>query len=426
MTVQAASATRQDDATAMSQDDAGAMPQEVASPMQPLAVTQHTLVTALGDGRAATVVALREGRSGLRRIDFETAALGAWLGQVDGLDTMPWPRALADFDCRNNRLAERGLLADGFADAVVAARERHGAGRIGVFLGTSTSGILQTELAYRRRDPATGALPAELHYATTHNTYSVARYVRERLGLRGPAAVVSTACSSSAKVFGQAARLIALGLIDAAVVGGVDSLCLTTLYGFHALELLTGDICRPWDARRRGLAIGEAAAFALLERDAAAPMAWLLGCGESSDGHHMSAPHPEGAGAALAMREALAMAGCGAAEVDYVNLHGTGTPGNDAAEDRAVCAVFGRATPCSSTKGHTGHALGAAGAVEASIAMLVLQEQWLPAGLNLREPDPQLHAGYLLQPRAAAVRRVASNSFGFGGSNACLLFGAAR
>jgi len=394
--------------------------------MKPVAITDHTLVSALGDGRDATLAALRECRSGLRRQDFETARLGAWLGMVDGLDAMAWPQDLAAFDCRNNRLAERGLQADGFAASVQRARQRFGAQRIGVFLGTSTSGILSTELAYRRRDPATGALPAELHYAQTHNTYSLARYVRQRLDLQGPAAVVSTACSSSAKVFGQAARLIELGLIDAAVVGGVDSLCLTTLYGFSALELVSSDICRPWDADRKGLSIGEAAAFALLERDAEAPRAWLLGCGESSDGHHMSSPHPEGAGAAMAMRQALAQAGCDAAAVGYVNLHGTGTPGNDAAEDQGVRAVFGTATPCSSTKGHTGHTLGAAGGVEAAISMLALQHGLAPAGLNVEQIDPSLRVNYLLQPLHAPLKVVASNSFGFGGSNCCLLFGAAR
>ncbi len=352
--------------------------------------------------------------------------MGAWLGVVDGIEALDWPAGLQAFDCRNNRLAELGLRADGFADSVRRARDRFGAARVGVFLGTSTAGILQTELAYRRRDPATGALPADLHYAQTHNTYSVARYVRQVLDLQGPAVVVSTACSSSAKVFGQAARMVELGLIDAAVVGGVDSLCLTTLYGFHALELVAPEICRPWDAQRKGLSIGEAAAFALLERDAAAPLAWLLGCGESSDGHHMSSPHPEGAGAALAMRQALAQAGRRADEVGYVNLHGTGTPGNDAAEDRGVTSVFGTGTPCSSTKGYTGHTLGAAGGVEATISVLALQHGLLPGGLNVNQVDPALQSNYLLAPRQAPLDLVASNSFGFGGSNACLLFGAAR
>ncbi len=394
--------------------------------MTPLAITHHTLVTAMGHGRAATFEALRSGRSGLARRGFETADIGSWLGVVDGLDALDWRQDLAAYDCRNNRLAELALRTDGFAEAVRAAAARWGARRMGVFLGTSTSGILQTELAYRERDAATGALPDSLHYGETHNTASVARYVRAALGLQGPAHVVSTACSSSAKVFAAAERAIRLGLVDAAVVGGVDSLCMTTLYGFKALELTSGEVCRPWDAERAGLSIGEAAAFALLEREGgpARPMGWLLGAGESSDGHHMSSPHPEGAGAALAMRAALAQAGLQPAQVDYLNLHGTATPGNDAAEDRAVCAVFGSATPCSSTKGYTGHTLGAAGGVEAGIALLALEHGLAPPSLNLQMQDPALHASLLREPLQAALKVVASNSFGFGGSNASLIFGA--
>jgi len=394
--------------------------------MKPLAISSHTLVTALGHGRASTLEALRSARSGLALRDFETATLGTWIGEVAGVDDTVLAPEWAAYDCRNNRLAELGLRADGFAAQVHRAATRYGAARVGVFLGTSTSGILQTEIAYRHRDPVTGALPAGLHYAETHNTYSVAGYVRAALGLRGPAHVVSTACSSSAKVYAAAARMVEIGLVDAAVVGGVDSLCMTTLYGFKSLELVSTDICRPWDARRAGLSIGEAAAFALVERDPEQVSAWLLGAGESSDAHHMSSPHPEGAGAVAAMRGALASAGLQAGDVDYLNLHGTGTPGNDAAEDRAVGAVFGSALPCSSTKGHTGHTLGAAGGVEASICMLALQHDLMPGGLNLRQPDPMLHANYLCQAREQVLHVVASNSFGFGGSNACLVFGAAR
>jgi 3-oxoacyl-[acyl-carrier-protein] synthase-1 len=392
--------------------------------MTPLAITDFTLASALGAGRAPTLAALQQGRSGLARQDFETATLGTWLGLVEGVDEVQLAPELAAFDCRNNRLAEFGLRCDGFADSARAAAARWGARRVGVFLGTSTSGILQTELAYRRRDPVTGALPADLHYAQTHNTYSVAAYVRAALALQGPCFVVSTACSSSAKVFGVAARMIDSGLVDAALVGGVDSLCLTTLYGFKSLELLSDDICRPWDAQRAGLSLGEAAGFALLERSRRRAAGWLLGVGESSDGHHMSSPHPQGAGAVAAMQAALADARLAPQAVDYLNLHGTGTPGNDAAEDIAVTTLFGAGLPCSSTKGHTGHTLGAAGAVEAAIALLALAHRFMPAGLNLRQADPALHANYLHEPREQPLRVVASNSFGFGGSNACLVFGA--
>lgn len=396
-------------------------------PITPVPITAYTLATALGSGLDLHAQALREGRSGLACKPFETVELSTWIGEVPGVDEQVLPAPLAAFDCRNNRLAWLALRADGFEGRVRAAAARWGVHRVGVFLGTSTSGILQTEQAYRRRDPATGVLPPDFHYAETHNTYSVGAFVRAALGLAGPAFVVSTACSSSAKVFGHAQRMIAAGLIDAAVVGGVDSLCLTTLYGFHSLELLSPDVCRPWDAERHGLSLGEAGAFALLERvacDEASAAGWLLGCGESSDGHHMSSPHPEGLGAAEAMRAALAQAGLAATDIDYVNLHGTATPNNDQAEDLAVAAVFGR-VPCSSTKGATGHTLGAAGGVEAALSLLALREQWIPAGLHVRRLDPALQADYRTSGQAARLRHVASNSFGFGGSNACLVLGEA-
>ena len=394
--------------------------------MTPLAITAATLTTALGAGNAATLDALRARRTGLAPVRFMGIPLTTWTGEVDGVDAVAIPSDLSEFDCRNNRLAWLGLQPDGFIEAVAAARARWGARRVAVFLGTSTSGLLQTELAYRHRG-ADGALPADFHYGPTQNTFSVADFVARALQLDGPAWVVSTACSSSAKVFGNAARLIEAGLIDAALVGGVDSLCLTTLYGFNSLELLSSGICRPWDAARNGLSIGEAAAFALLEREpaAASPQGWLLGVGESNDGYHMSTPHPEGLGAIAAMRAALADAGLRPADIDYINLHGTATPSNDAAEDAAVAAVFCNATPCSSTKGATGHTLGAAGGVEAAIALLAMRHGLMPAGLNLGTRDPALHMHYLIDNRHAPVRRVLSNSFGFGGSNASLVLGAA-
>ncbi len=392
--------------------------------MKPLAISAYTATTALGAGNAATLDALRAQRTGLAPVRFLDVPLPTWTGEVDGVDAIALPAGLAEFDSRNNRLAWIGLLQDGFLDAVAAARARWGARRVGVFLGTSTSGLLQTELAYRRREPD-GALPVDFLYGPTQNTYSVASFVTRALELEGPSWVVSTACSSSAKVFGNAARLIEAGLIDAAVVGGIDSLCLTTLYGFNSLELLSKDICRPWDGARDGLSIGEAAAYALVERDVQAPpQGWLLGVGESNDGYHMSTPHPEGAGAIAAMRAALADAGLQPAEIDYINLHGTATPSNDAAEDAAVGSVFGTSTPCSSTKGATGHTLGAAGGVEATIALLAMRHGLMPAGLNLMQRDPALALNYLTTNRAATLRRVLSNSFGFGGSNASLVFGA--
>ncbi len=371
---------------------------------------------------------LEAGVGGLKPCDFESVALDTWIGEVAGVDDVRLPLALAQHDCRNNRLALMGLETDGFADAVRERIGRLGKRRIGVILGTSTAGILETELAYRRRDPLTGALPADYRYRTTHNTYSVAGFVRDCFGLEGPAVVVSTACSSSAKVFAAAARMIAGGIIDAALVGGVDSLCLTTLYGFSSLELTAPQPCRPYDVGRNGISVGEGAAFALLEpapTSLAADAVLLLGAGESSDAYHMSSPHPEGLGARLAMAGALRAAGLGAEDIDYINLHGTATPSNDAAEGRAVAALFGRRAPCSSTKGATGHTLGAAGAVEAVIGALALRHGFMPASANTGQLDPGIPLDYLLATRVGRVDRMLSNSFGFGGSNCSLVLGRA-
>jgi 3-oxoacyl-[acyl-carrier-protein] synthase-1 len=395
--------------------------------MTPLPITDATLTTALGAGLQAHLEALQAKRCALQPCAFEDVDLPGWIGRVDGLDEVVLPESLRAYDCRNNRLAWLALQQDGFLAAVQAARARWGAHRVAVLLGTSTSGILETEHAFAHRD-AGGALPPDFSYAHTHSTASLARFVADALALAGPAWVVSTACSSSAKVFGDAARLIEAGWVDAAVVGGVDSLCLTTLYGFHSLQLFAEDICRPWDAHRGGVSLGEGAAFALLQREAAAgepALGRLLGVGESSDAHHMSAPHPEGALAAAAMRQALDAAGLTPAQIDYVNLHGTGTPSNDAAEDRAVQSVFGREVPCSSTKGATGHTLGAAGGVEAVISLLALRHGLMPGGLNVRERDPALGIHYLQANRLQPLHHVLSNSFGFGGSNASLVLGTA-
>lgn len=389
--------------------------------MTPLAITDYTLVSALGHGRAATFEALVAGRSGLARRDFETAALGTWVGVVDALDAIALPAALAGWDCRNNRLAEAGLRADGFAGSVRAAAARWGGARVGVFVGTSTSGILHTEIAYRHRDAATGALPAWLDYEKTHNTASVARYVRAALGLAGPAFVVSTACSSSAKVFALAERWLRLGLVDAAIVGGVDALCASVLYGFHALGLVSPDPCRPFDRRRNGISIGEAAGFALLERGRGELE--LIGHGEASDAFHMSSPHPEGLGAQRALDDALARAGLDGAAIDYVNLHGTASPKNDEVEAALFARRYGPRTRASATKGLAGHTMGAAGMHEAAICLVALRAGLLPGTPHCEQPDAAGDARLQLRPGPAPLRTASSHSFGFGGSNAVLVFG---
>jgi 3-oxoacyl-[acyl-carrier-protein] synthase-1 len=395
--------------------------------MRPLSVRSFTASSCIGLGLAQTLDTLLAQRSGLKVCQFETVKIDTYIGEVPGVDAVRLPPELSRFDCRNNRLAELALRQDGFFEDVERAAVRWGRQRIGVLVGTSTAGIHQTELAYRDRDRVTGALPAGFHYAATHNSFSAADYLRRRLRLEGPAVAVSCACASSAKVFGSARRMIEAGLIDAALVGGVDSLCLTTLYGFHSLQLTSALPCRPFDVDRDGISIGEAAAFALLERpreDLGAGVL-LLGVGESSDAYHMSAPHPEGHGARRAMQAALDSAALDAASIDYINLHGTGTPSNDRSESQAVGSVFGSTTPSSSTKGATGHALGAAGALEAAISVLALQNDFMPGGSQTTRIDPTLTACYIRENRHSAVTHVLSNSFGFGGTNCSLIFGRA-
>ena len=392
--------------------------------MRPLPISSYTVSSALGAGRESHARALLAGATGLRKLDFDTSTLDCWLGEVRGFDE-PLKGRLAAMDCRNNRLAEFALSQDGFEAAVSASIRRHGAHRIGVFLGTSTAGVHSTELAYRAR--ASDTLPDWFVLRYTQNVYSLTDFVARRLGLRGPALTISTACSSSAKVFPAARRAIEAGLCDAALVGGVDSLCLTTLYGFNSLQLVSSDICRPADVARNGISIGEAAGFALLDPSTESGFE-LLGYGESSDAHHMSTPDPGGRGAAESMLGALSMANLLAADIGYVNLHGTGSAVNDIAECRAIITVFGPGTPCSSTKGWTGHTLGAAGIVESAISLLALEHGFLPRSLNTLDKDPAIEAAILMETRRIgarepALRCVLSNSFGFGGSNCSLLFG---
>jgi 3-oxoacyl-[acyl-carrier-protein] synthase-1 len=396
--------------------------------MQPIAISHCSIVNSLGAGAHAVTNALQERRSGLVPCDFETAILDTYIGCVEGVDEARLRPDLVPYACRSSRLAQIGLQQDGFESAVAAARRKYGTDRIGVFMGTSTSGILETERAYRHRDARTGALPADFHYAQTQNTYSLADFVQRYFGLQGPSFVVSSACSSSAKVFGNAARMMAAGICDAALVGGVDTLCFTTLYGFHSLGVTSRAPCRPYDTGRDGISIGEGAGFALLEKTPGADEAssWrLFGVGESCDAHHMSTPHPEGLGAKLAMQAALESAGCRPGDIDYINLHGTATRSNDASEDRAVFELFGGDIPCSSTKGSTGHLLGAAGITEAIISLLAIEHGLLPGSAHTETVDPALKCNYLIEGRDGPLRRVLTNSFGFGGSNCSLVLGSA-
>lgn len=401
------------------------------SPMAPMAIRAYTATTALGRGRDVQLGALRERRGGLRRNDLPMAAPGqepldCWIGRVEGLEDAVLPAALAEWDCRNNRLAWLALQQDGLRDAVAAAVGRHGAGRVAAIIGTSTASIAATEEGYARLDPA-GRFPADLQRPLVHTPHSLGGFVQAATGLRGPCVTVATACSSSAKVFAQAARLIAAGVCDAALVGGVDTLCGSVLFGFNSLQLVSPEPCRPFDAARVGLSLGEAGGYALLERVEAGDATGLRLCGygESSDAHHMSAPHPQGLGAQLAMRDALARADLGPEAIGYLNLHGTATPANDSVEALAVAALFPASLHASSTKGWTGHTLGAAGIVESVIALLALEHGELPGILNSTTPDPACGPQIRFDNARSEIHYAMNNSFGFGGNNCSLVFGKA-
>ncbi|HEY1899050.1 MAG TPA: beta-ketoacyl-[acyl-carrier-protein] synthase family protein [Steroidobacteraceae bacterium] len=390
--------------------------------MRPLAVTAYSVVCATGYGQTALLAALRERRGPLKANDFTAQPLATWIGRVPGLEDAVWnlPAELAAWECRNNRLAWAGLNTDNFATRVAQARRRYGARRIGLVMGTSTAAIDATEAFYRHLDDPAGT-PPHLFQPQLHTPHSLGDFVQRALGLEGLCFTIATACSSSAKVFCQAERLMRLGLCDAVVVGGVDSLCNSVLYGFRSLELLSPENCRPFAVDRRGLNIGEAAGFVLLEREGADLQ--LLGYGETSDAHHMSAPHPEGLGARLAIEQALARAARRPEDIQYINLHGTATPKNDAVEARVVAALFPAATRASSTKGWTGHTLGAAGSLEAIITFLALRTGLIPGTLNTTQLDAECGPQIQLENTQGDIRFALSNSFGFGGSNCVLLFG---
>ncbi|MEN1944882.1 beta-ketoacyl-[acyl-carrier-protein] synthase family protein [Luteimonas sp. MJ293] len=392
--------------------------------MPALAIRAYTATTALGRGRAAQAQALDGRRSGLRRNDFGPEPLDTWIGRVSGVEDEPLPARFAAWECRNNRLAWLALQQDGMLEAVTAAVDRHGAERVALVLGTSTSSIGATEEAYARLDD--GTFPADLARPRVHTPHSLGGFVQEATGLRGPCMTVATACSSSAKVFAQAARLIHSGLADAALVGGIDTLCGSVLFGFNSLGLVSAQPARPFDLARDGLSLGEAGGYALLEhceQDEAGLQ--LRGYGESSDAHHMSAPHPEGLGARMAMTDALQRAGIQADQVGYLNLHGTATPANDTIEAKAVAAMFDAGLHASSTKGWTGHTLGAAGIVESVFALIALEDGLLPGTLNSKALDPACGPQLRLDNARGNISYAMNNSFGFGGNNCSLVFGKA-
>lgn len=391
--------------------------------MRPLAITAKTIVTACGVGEAAMLEAILNNRSGLSQQGYDGLNFDTWLGRVNDVESVTIEPKLKQYTCRNNKLARLALETDNFSATIEDAKIKYGEDRIGVFVGTSTSGGEETEFAYSHVRHH-GVFPEGYDLLHTHNMASLQDYVQRSLGLSGPGHAISTACSSSAKVFAAAYRHIATGQCDAAIVGGVDSLCLSTLYGFNSLQLVSKDICRPLDVNRNGINVGEAAGFVLLEStDSGHGKVKLKGYGESSDAYHMSTPHPEGDGAVMAMESAILRAGLNAEDIEYINLHGTATRNNDQAEARGLLRVFGDKVVCSSTKGFTGHTLGAAGITEAIISVLALEHNVLPGNINLQELDKELGVSPLALSTNRSVENVMNNNFGFGGNNCSLIFG---
>ncbi|MBX3602851.1 MAG: beta-ketoacyl-ACP synthase [Rubrivivax sp.] len=397
----------------------------------PVTLRACALVSAAGHGLEALAQALRTSRGALRPNDLsfgDAPALAGWIGTVPGADGVALPAALAlpagPWPGRAVALAWLGLQADGFAGALQDAIARHGAHRVGLVLGTSASTIAVSEAAYRA-PAADGGFPPPLREPRFNTLHALADFVQVATGLQGPCLTVSTACSSSAKAFATGERWLRLGLADAVVVGGVDALGASLLHGFHALGLVSPEPCRPFDAARRGVSLGEAAGYALLERGRGEVE--LLGWGESNDAHHMSSPHPQGLGAEQALADALARAGLAADAVDHVNLHGTASARNDEVEAALVARAYPARTRCSATKGLTGHTMGAAGIVEALACVVALREGFVPGSAGTAAADPALGEAFgerlQLAPAAADPRIAVSHSFGFGGNNAVLVFG---
>jgi 3-oxoacyl-[acyl-carrier-protein] synthase-1 len=387
---------------------------------------------ALGQGKQAVAAALFAGDTRGMRLQRGWVAeraltVGAVPGELPALPALP-----GHPPSRNNQLLLAAALE--IESDLRVAITRFGAGRIGVVLGTSTSGIEEASQGigqYLKQ----GALPASYDYAQ-QELAEPANFLSDWLGLNGPCFSISTACTSGARALLSAQRLLNLGICDAVICGGVDSLCRLTLNGFSALEAVSAERCNPFSANRNGINIGEGAALFLLTKEplaqgstGSATTIVLLGGGATSDAHHISAPQPDGLGAQAAMRKALAAAGIQAEQVDYLNLHGTATAHNDAMESQAVQAIFPHGVACSSSKALVGHTLGAAGALEAAFCWLTLSEynpdQLLPPHIWDGQADPALPALNLVQPGAPLSgnrpRRLMSNSFAFGGNNISLI-----
>lgn len=397
------------------------MPESVRN--EPIPILAHAAVSALGTTNEETAARLWAGTTGLTPAGTVVPDAPSPVGEVAG-PLPPLPDALAAWDSRANRLLAMALAQ--VAPELAHVRDAFGPDRVGVVIGTSASGNTDLERAFA----ADGAAGYDYH---RRQAFGGCASLAARLAdVNGPAYAVSTACSSGANAMISAARLIRAGVCDAVVVGATDALCRTTVFGFQALGVVDPGVCRPFDADRRGLNLGEGAAVLVVARNRPAAFAdgpdlFLAGWGATSEAHHMTQPDPEGNGSARTMAAALDCAGLAPADIGYLNLHGTATPQNDTAEARGVARVFGTRVAAGSTKGYTGHLLGAAAAVEAVISLIALRAQRLPPNLNLRRKDPDVPIDILdaVTP-APGIRYALSNSFAFGGNDTSLIFGVRR
>jgi 3-oxoacyl-[acyl-carrier-protein] synthase I len=387
-------------------------------------IIDYEATCAAGVGLSGLRNAIESQKSGLKPNNFPGCDLQTYIGRVDAIDEYQWSDQETEWKSRNNALIDIALQQGTFLSSLDKIKSLIDANRIGLVMGSSTSSIDRSEEAYKFLN-IDGKLPSEFVQENVLNPHAPGLFVAYRLGLSGPNMTINTACSSSAKVFATAARWLQSGIVDAVVVGGADTLCLSVLYGFHSLQLVSPNPCRPFDEARDGINLGEAAGFAILMRaeniDANTGIE-LSGYGESSDAYHMSHPHPEGSGAKLAIEQALSQSQLNPADINYINLHGTASKANDHIEGNLVGQLFPATTLMSSTKGWTGHTLGAAGILESIIAMDALMTGQVPGNLHLQNIDPQIHIQVSAKNSQAKLQHVMSNSFGFGGNNACLIF----
>ena len=384
-------------------------------------ILDYQSTSAAGINVDALRVAIDNQTSGLIKNNIEGSNIDTWIGRVTEIDGIE----LGEWQSRNNALADLGYRQGTIEQNIESLKERYQPNRIGLVMGSSTSSIDRTEEAYRHLDD--GQLSKEFQQPLVHNPHAPSLYVAHMSGITGPSITINTACSSSAKVFATGARWLNAGLVDAVLVGGVDTLCLSVLHGFDSLQLVSQNPCKPLDQNRDGINLGEASGYAILVRADEGHQDSgfrLLGYGESSDAHHMSHPHPDGLGAKLAMQQALEMANLEPTSIDYINLHGTSSRANDLIEGQLISSMFPKTTQVSSTKGWMGHTLGAAGITEALIALDALKRGVIPGSMNLDELDHELDVSVSSANIDRNMNYVMSNSFGFGGNNCCLVFGA--